>query len=62
MIVDTHAITAACVIVITSIALLSVLYRAEKRWWFIEPDAALIAVLVVGALFLVYVYGQYPTH
>ncbi len=54
---DTHAITAACVLITTAVALLSVLYRPEKRWWLIEPDAALIALLVVGALYLVYMNG-----
>ncbi len=54
---ETHAITAGCVLVTTSVALLSVLYRAEKRWWLIEPDAALIALLVVGSLYLVYISG-----
>jgi cation:H+ antiporter len=53
----THAITAACVLVTTSVGLLSILYRAEKRWWLVEPDAAVIAVLVIGALYLVYVSG-----
>jgi len=54
---ETHAITAACVLIITAVGLLSILYRAEKRWWLVEPDAALIAVLVVGSLYLVYVFG-----
>ncbi len=54
---STHAITATCVIIITSVALLSILNRAEKRWWLIEPDAALVALLVIGAMFLVYVNG-----
>lgn len=54
---ETHAITATCVLIITSVGLLSILYRAEKRWWLIEPDAALIALLVIGALYLVYLNG-----
>ena len=54
---ETHAITAACGLAITSVALLSILYRPEKRWWVFEPDAALIALLVVGALYLVYING-----
>lgn len=28
--------------------------RAEKRWWFIEPDAALVVVLVLAALGMLY--------
>ena len=57
---ETHAITAVCVLVITAVGLLSILYRAEKRLWLVEPDAALIAVLVIGALYLVYVYSNLP--
>lgn len=54
---ETHAITAACVLITTAVGLLSILYQPEKRFWFFEPDAALIVVLVVGALYLVYAYG-----
>ena len=53
----THAITAACVLICTCIAILAMLSRAEKRWWIIEPDAALIAILVVGGMYLVYLNG-----
>ena len=49
-----HAITAAAVILVTAVALMGLLYRAEKRYWFIEPDAALTALLIFGALALVY--------
>lgn len=58
MVSETHAITAACALVITAVGLLSILYRAEKRWWLVEPDAALIALLVIGALYLVFVYSN----
>lgn len=51
---DTHAVTAAAVIVVTAVTTLSLLYRAEKRWWFIEPDAVLVALLVIASLALVY--------
>lgn len=54
---ETHAITATCVLITTAVGLLSILYRAEKRLWLVEPDAALIAVLVIGALYLVYLNG-----
>ncbi|MCA9049382.1 MAG: hypothetical protein KDA89_11685 [Planctomycetaceae bacterium] len=55
---DVHLITAACVVITTGATLLTLLYRAEKRWWIIEPDALLIALLVVGSLFLVYLKGH----
>jgi len=51
-----HAITGVCVILTTGVALLCLLYRAEKRWWVVEPDAALVALMVVGSLYLVYIY------
>lgn len=54
---QTQAITATSVVLITAVALLSLLNRAEKRWWIIEPDAALVALLVVGALYLIYMNG-----
>ncbi|QDV27982.1 sodium:calcium antiporter [Aureliella helgolandensis] len=53
----THAITAAAAIVVTAVGLLTLLYRPRKRYWLIEPDAALIALLVLGALYLVYMAG-----
>lgn len=54
---DTHCVTAACVIITTCATMISMLYRAEKRWWIIEPDAALIVLLVLGSLWLVYASG-----
>ena len=50
----THAVTAACVILVTSVAVAGLLYRPEKRYWFIEPDAALVILLVLMSLGLVY--------
>ncbi|HEX5137064.1 MAG TPA: sodium:calcium antiporter [Planctomycetota bacterium] len=49
-----HAITALAVIIVTAVAVLGILYRAEKRIWLIEPDAALVVLLVLGALGLLY--------
>ncbi len=54
----THAITATCVLITTSVGLLSILYNAEKRWWVFEPDSALIALMVLGSLYLVFVYSH----
>jgi cation:H+ antiporter len=53
---DAHLITATAVILVTSVAILGLLYRAEKRYWFVEPDAALMVVLIFGALALIYYY------
>jgi cation:H+ antiporter len=50
----THAVTAACVILVTAVAVAGLLYRPEKRYWLIEPDALLVIVLVLTSLGLVY--------
>jgi cation:H+ antiporter len=50
----THTVTAACVILVTSVAVLGLLYRPEKRYWIIEPDALLVIVLVLASLGLVF--------
>lgn len=49
-----HAITAIAVILVTSVAVLGLLYRGEKRWWVVEPDAVLMVLLILGALTLLY--------
>jgi cation:H+ antiporter len=51
---NTHAITATCVLLATCVTLLCILYRAEKRWWVIEPDALLVILIIIGGLTLVY--------
>jgi cation:H+ antiporter len=51
---ETHAVTAAMVIFVTAVAIQGLLYRAEKRLWIVEPDAALLVVLVVAALSVVF--------
>ena len=53
----THAITAACVILVTAVTIMGLVYRAEKRYWLIEPDAALVILLVLSSLALVYRTG-----
>ena len=50
----THAISAVATIIVTSIVAMGMLYRAEKRFWLIEPDALAVILLVTGALVLVY--------
>ena len=48
-----HVITCAAIIIITSIALLGLLFQAERRLWLLEYDAALIALLSLGSLILI---------
>jgi cation:H+ antiporter len=54
---STHSVTAAAVILITGVAAMGLLYRAEKRYFFFEPDAALVIVLSIASLGLVYWIG-----
>ena len=53
----THAITAAWVILITMVAVLGLLYQAERRYWFLEPDATLVIVLILTALTTMYFWS-----
>ena len=55
---QTHVITAGAVILVTAVAVLGLLYRAEKRYWIIEPDALLVILLIVGAFGLIYTRGS----
>jgi cation:H+ antiporter len=49
-----HALTGLATIVVTSIALIGQLYQVEKRIRFIEPDALLVLLLVLGSLAMLY--------
>ena len=49
-----HALTCFAVILISAIVILGQLYRVERRIVFIEPDAGLVILLVVGTLWLIY--------
>jgi len=51
-----NAITGVCVVLTTCVTLLCLLYRAEKRLWVVEPDAVLVVLMVLGSLYLVFVY------
>ena len=46
----THVFTAFAVIVITSAVILGQLYPAERKKHFLEPDALMTLVLILGAL------------
>jgi cation:H+ antiporter len=52
-----HAVTAAAAIIVTAVATMGLLYRAEKRLWFVEPDALVIILMVLGAMGLIYLLG-----
>jgi len=52
-----HLITCLATILTTGTAILGQLYHVEKRVMFIEPDALLIMLLVLGSLLLIYRLG-----
>lgn len=52
-----HAVTGVAVILVTSVAILGQLYRIESRISLVEPDAVLVAALVLGAMGLAYHLG-----
>lgn len=52
-----HAFTCLAVILITSVIVVGQLYRVEQRLMFIEPDAGIVILLVVVALWLLYMVG-----
>ena len=51
---QTHVLTCLAAIVVTAVAVMGQLYQVEKRIHLLEPDAALVIVLVVASLVLVY--------
>jgi len=53
-----HAVTAGAVILVTAITIQGLLYRAEKRYWLIEPDALLVILIVIASLVAVYSIGH----
>ena len=52
-----HVITCQATVLATMVAVLGQLYQVEKRKRLIEPDATLVLVILLGALWLVYRLG-----
>ncbi len=52
-----HAVTGMFIIIITTIAIMGLVFRSEKRYFFLEPDAGLILLGVIGAMYIVYLIG-----
>lgn len=50
----THAVTGVWVILVSAVAVMGQIYNAESRRRFIEPDATLVALLVLGAMASLY--------
>ena len=53
-----HLVTAFSVIIVTSLAMSGMLYRPRKKYWIVEPDAMLVALIIVTALGLVFLVEQ----
>jgi cation:H+ antiporter len=54
----THALTAMLGSALMMVALMSVVYRGERRQRFVQVDAALLVVLFVAVMFLLYHAGR----
>jgi cation:H+ antiporter len=52
-----HAVTGLFIVIITMVAIMGLVFRSEKRYLFFEPDAGLILVLVVLAMYAVWQLG-----
>ncbi len=48
----THALTALWSVLMMSIGLMGIIYRAEKRYWLIEPDSLLMIAAYIFGLWL----------
>ncbi len=53
----THILTASMAILTTATVAMGMLYRVEKRLWILEPDATLVILQTIVALWLVYAFG-----
>ncbi len=50
----THAVTALCTIIVTTVAIMGQLYQVESRKKFLEPDAWLVILLILASLAMIY--------
>lgn len=53
----THVITCQATVLATMVVVLGQLYRVEKRRFLLEPDAAMVMLILLGSLWLVYQLG-----
>ena len=49
-----HAVAALGIMITTSIAAMGMLYRVEKRLWFLEPDATAVIIASLAFFYLLY--------
>jgi cation:H+ antiporter len=52
-----HALTCLATILVTTVAVMGQLYRAERRIHLVEPDALLVVMLIVAAQVMIYFFG-----
>ncbi|HET6424147.1 MAG TPA: hypothetical protein VFG20_10715 [Planctomycetaceae bacterium] len=53
-----HIVTGAAMIAVTSIAVIGQLYGESKRRRILDPDSTLVILLIITALYVLYVLGQ----
>jgi len=49
-----HAITGTAVILLSCVCVMGILYRADRRYWMIEPNAVLVVLMALFFLYGVY--------
>jgi cation:H+ antiporter len=54
---DASALAAFAAVLLTATGMMGVLFRSERRIFLIEPDAAAIIVVYLGAMWLLYQAG-----
>ena len=54
----THAVTALFAVVLMALGAAAIVYRAERRYWMIEPDSLLMVAVYVVALWLVFAHAS----
>lgn len=57
-----HVVTGVAMIVVTSVAVIGQLYGESKRQRIVDPDAFLVIVLIMAALYVLYTLGQSGGH
>jgi cation:H+ antiporter len=50
-----HAVAAVGIVVTTTLATMGLLYRVEKRVWYLEPDALAVTLSAIAFFYLLYV-------
>ncbi len=52
-----HAVTGLFIVIITMVAIMGLVFRSERRYLIFEPDASLILILVILAMYIVWQLG-----